>query len=304
MSETRLMWKRISGGLEFIGFGVFFLLSAQGLLHRGFWLDALSFWPVCLIALGLRTMFQTSRTPWAVLLSPFVIMSTLGYLAWRGPEAPNTDWRSVEAVRERRAESWELRASIALVDLDLRPAALSPERFLEGRVAPSNRGRVTVSNRGTSSRVHLSNSRWGTHNIFFLPGKRHRWDMEVSDDLPMTLRLASAFAAGKADLQDIEVTEVDLDGAFNDLALYLGPPSTDTRIELEGAFNKLELVIPEATPVHIYTDGLINIVDRREDNPDRSGPAYRVRADGAFNEIVIRSQPRHSDRIADTPAGP
>ena len=63
MSESRIVWRRVSRGLTYIGFGVFFFLSTQGLLHQGFWLDALAFWPVVLIALGLRLMFERTKAP-------------------------------------------------------------------------------------------------------------------------------------------------------------------------------------------------------------------------------------------------
>ena len=41
MSESRIVWRRFASGLSFIGFGVSFFLSTQGVLHRGFWLDVL-----------------------------------------------------------------------------------------------------------------------------------------------------------------------------------------------------------------------------------------------------------------------
>ncbi len=44
MSELRIVWQRFSSGVGFIGFGVFLFLSTQGLLHRGFWLDAFAYW--------------------------------------------------------------------------------------------------------------------------------------------------------------------------------------------------------------------------------------------------------------------
>ena len=55
------------------------------------------------------------------------------------------------------------------------------------------------------------------------------------------------------------------------------------------AFNDLELVIPEDTPVRVTTDGFINLVDRRATDRALSGPTYRLRSDGAFNRIIIRS---------------
>ena len=95
---------------------------------------------------------------------------------------------------------------------------------------------------------------------------------------------------GLLDLATIEVTRVDLDGAFNDLTLRLGAPHTDTRVDLEGAFNRLELVVPENTPVRVSTDGFVNLVDHRSSARTPSGPAYRLRSEGAFNRVVIRSE--------------
>ena len=85
------------------------------------------------------------------------------------------------------------------------------------------------------------------------------------------------------------MTRVDEEGAFNDLTLRLGTPRTDTRVTLDGAFNRLEMVVPEDTPVRVSTNGVNNLVDRRPNRGELSGPAYRLRSDGAFNRVVIRS---------------
>ena len=289
MSGSRIAWRRVSRGLSFIGFGVFLFLSTQGLVHRGFWLDALAYWPVLLIALGLRVMFDRSKAPWGVLLSPLVIMATLSFVAWRGPEPPPADWQTVEAVRDPHVETWSLDARMALADLDLRAGSVAPGMLLQGRMAPSNRGSVRLVGRGDSARVSLRDDHWGS-GPRFLPGTRHRWDVDVADDRPMTLHLDTAFVEGELDLATIEVTRVDLDGAFNDLTLRLGAPHTDTRVDLEGAFDRLELVVPENTPVRVSTDGFVNLVDHRSSARTPSGPAYRLRSEGAFNRVVIRSE--------------
>ena len=106
----------------------------------------------------------------------------------------------------------------------------------------------------------------------------------------MRLHLATAFVGGGLNLETVEVTRVDLDGAFNDLTLRLGVPRTDTRVDLESAFNRLELVVPENTPVRVSTDSFINLVDRRSSASTLSGPAYELRSEGAFNRVVIRSE--------------
>ena len=162
MSGSRIAWRRVSRGLSFIGFGVFLFLSTQGLVHRGFWLDALAYWPVLLIALGLRVTFDRSKAPWAVLFSPLIIMATLSFVAWRGPEPPPADWQTVEAVRDPQVETWSLDASMALADLDFRAGAVAPWMLLQGRTSPSNRGSVRLVGRGDSARVTLCDDRWGS----------------------------------------------------------------------------------------------------------------------------------------------
>ncbi len=179
---------------------------------------------------------------------------------------------------------------MALADLNLQAGAMAPGMLLQGRTAPSNRGSVRISTRGDSARVYLRDDRWRSGTIHFLPGTRHVWDVDVADDRPMTLHLDAAFVEGELNLETIEVTRVDLDGAFNDLTLRLGAPRVDTRVDLEGAFNRLELVVPKNTPVHVSTDGFINLIDHRSDGGLQSGPAYRLRSDGAFNQVVIRSE--------------
>lgn len=290
MSSKRIAWRRVSRGLNLIGFGVFLLLSTQGLLRSGFWLDTLTYWPVLLVALGLRLMFEHSRVPWAMLLSPVLLMGTLSYVAWGASAPVAADWETIRAPRDPRIEAWSLEAELALSDLDLRAGSRARGMLLQGRTSPSDLGRVRVSDRGNSSRVHLRGGHWRSGGVHVLNGRRHLWDVEMTDDLPMTLHLASAFVVGELALETLEVTRVDLDGAFNDITLHLGAPGTDTRVYLEGAFNQLELVVPEDTPVRVTTDGFINLVDRRSGDRPSSGRAYRVHSEGAFNRVVVRSE--------------
>ena len=290
MSGSRIAWRRVSRGLSLIGFGVFLLLSTQGQLRPGFWLDAWTYWPVLLVALGLRLMFEHSRAPVGVLLSPLLLVGTLSYVAWGVTDPVSTDWATVQASRDPRIEAWSLEAELALSDLDLRAGSPARGLLLQGRTSPSEFGRVRASHRGDSSRVHLRGGHWGSSGVHILNGRRHLWDVELTDDLPMTLRVASAFLDGELALETIDVTRVDLEGAFNDIVLRLGAPRTDTRLDLEGAFNHLELVVPEDTPVRVTTDGFINLVDRRSDRPAPGGPAYRMHSEGEFNRVVVRSE--------------
>ena len=56
-----IAWWRVAQGLQLAGFGVFLLLTTQGLLRWSFWAEAASFWPVLLVGAGLRLVFERSR---------------------------------------------------------------------------------------------------------------------------------------------------------------------------------------------------------------------------------------------------
>lgn len=289
MSESRIAWGGVSRGLGFIVFGSFLLLWTLDLLPPGFWLDALAFWPVILIIAGVRIMFVRSRMPWAVLLSPLILMGTLTYVAWRGPEPPSADWRRVEAARAPDLETWSLEPNLAMATLDVRAGPPEGGLLLQGRTTRATDDSVRVSDRGASARVTLPARRTWRQDGLFLVGSRQDWEVEVTNDLPMALHLTSAFAEADMDLESVTVTDVSLGGAFNDLTLRLGAPAADTRLHLGGAFNRLVLIVPDNTPVWISTDGP-NSVSERQGPRQPSGPAYRLRTEGALNRIIVRSE--------------
>ena len=61
------------------------------------------------------------------------------------------------------------------------------------------------------------------------------------------------------------------------------------RLDLSGAFNDFELIVPPETGVRVSTDGPLNVVDGRSEEPAEDGPRYLVRLDGLCNRIVISS---------------
>ena len=164
-------------------------------------------------------MFDRRKTPWAVLLSPLIIMAALTFVALRGEEAPSTDWKMVEAARDPQTAKWSLQAGIALAEFDLRTGSVASGKLLQGRIAPSIRGSVRVSDRDDSSRVYLRSGQWDSGFVYLRPGIRNHWELRVTDDLPLALRLGMAFAEGELALEAVEVTRVDLDGAFNQIVV-------------------------------------------------------------------------------------
>lgn len=291
MTAPAIAWLQISRGMMVAGIGVFLLLSTTGMLDGFFWIDALAYWPVALIALGVRLVFQKSRTPWAMLLSPLLVLGTLAYVARSTPRGPGGPSIDVTTSRPEGTERVRLHAGLALARLNLTARELPGDMLLTGRGEGRRLREPGVRRWGGEARIELEpEGSFGP--IMVVPGPRGAWDLEISDALPLSVDLSGAFIRGKADLGSARLFRLDLEGAFNGITVRLGAPVEDVTIRVDGAFNDINLVVPPDTPVRVVEDGFLNLVSGRKEARGLTGPAYRLRVDGACNRVEVRSDGR------------
>ena len=293
MTDGGVGWVRAAKGVYLLGVGTFLLLCAQDVLPWSFWRDAIAFWPVLLVAAGIRLIFERTRLAWLVLLGPALVLGTLMYVAGRGPAAPwgPADWEDLRTERPAGAGRWTLQGRLALTTLDIAARPLPRAILLQGKVAPSGRTSLRLTAEGDAGRVRITDGRRPWRIFFPSPAGRRACELRLSQALPLALDLDLALTEGTIDVASAPVSGVVLDGALNDLTLRLGAPRgpDDVGLRLEGAFNDIELIVPSETPVRLDSDGFANLVDGREGTEPLRGPAYRVRVHGAFNRLVVES---------------
>jgi hypothetical protein len=286
--DPGINWRQVSRGLLFMGLGVFLLLNTQGRIPWSFWLDALAMWPVLLVALGLRLVFDRSRLPWAVLLSPVLILGTLTYLAIEGPKEPARRWHEVRASRSASVDHWALEGRLMATDLQLEARPIGEGLLVEGQATEAGLGELRVSERDRGARVRVE--RWRDHGFIVWPRRPNAFRLGVTQDLPLELDFDVAFASGTLDVTRVAVEDVRLEGAFNALTLRLGRVAADrlgeVRLRFAGAFSRIEIHVPPDTPVKIRVEGP-NLVDTQAEQADLEGPGYSIRIDGAFNRVVV-----------------
>jgi hypothetical protein len=289
-AATGIRWRRASRGLAIAGFGVFLLLTTQGVLSWSFWARAATFWPVLLVAVGARMVLERFLGPPAALVSPVVVLGTLALVATsdHAPPLPQGEWREVEAERPAAAESWELDVQLAMSQVRVRGAELPEDRLVAGRRKGDGSWSVRVSERDGSARVRVRGGVRHRGPFAWRGGVREVWELDLARELPLRADIEGAFLEGELDLAELALTRLEIEGAFNDLELILGEPAEDVRLELNGAFNDYQLVVPETIPVRIDADGPFNLVDDRA-SPHSGGPGYRVRLEGAFNSVSLSS---------------
>ena len=298
MSEAGVRWVRVSRGFYLLGLGTFLLLSTQDLLPPAFWSDAASYWPVLLVAIGIRLVFERGPAPWLVLLGPVLVLGTLLYVALSAPGSAvaESEWAPVRIERPADAARLTFEGRLELASLDVESRRLPRDLVLEGRTSEAGRRSVRVEAAG-GERVRVTNSMWEKRFVV-LPGRRRaRCELGVASGLPIGFDLDLAFTATRLEVAATPVSRLAIDGAFNDLSFRLGAAASDVPIDLDGAFNKVEIEVPAGTPVRVTGENLLNHVDR-EGAQEGAAPggakgaahAYRLNLDGAFNRIVIRTK--------------
>jgi len=288
-------WGRVADGIGLAGFGIFFLLATTRGLPPGFWLDALSMWPVLLVSAGIRIIFEKSPLPWGVVLGPLIVLGTLGWIAWGHPPAasPPGPWRAVSASRPPGLEQVRLEVRGVGSRLDVESRALPPSELAEGRVAARGDAGGLVERHGesvTSLRIE------GEHGgAIFVPGRKSVWELAMADDVPMEIALDAIMTRAVFHLERGAVTRVDAHGPFQSVELRLPPPSLPepVRIELKGPFCAFHVVVPEGTSVRLEKSVPFAVVMRgpaRDDAP-KEGPGYVVSVVGPFGIATIDEEP-------------
>jgi len=287
-------WAHVADGIGLAGFGVFLLLAMNNGLPPGFWLDALSFWPVLLVSAGIRVIFERSPLPWGVLLGPLVVLGTLSWLAWGHPPevAPPGEWREVAAARPNGVREVRLGVEGAGARVRVEAQALAPETLATGRVASrGDRARLRETNDDDILGLRLAGQ---TGSVVFLPGRKAVWELSVADDVPLDVHLDAIMSRSELDLRRGDVAGVRADGPFQAVVLRLPPPRKRVSVTLASPFCSYHLLVPDGTPVHLGDHFPVSLVSRgpaRDELLAADVPGYDVAFEGPFGSLTIEEEP-------------
>jgi hypothetical protein len=288
MSEGGIAWRRVSRGIFLVGVGTFLLLNTLGILVWSFWSEVLDYWPVLLVAAGVRLMFERSRIPWGILLSPLLVLGTMAWVALGGPGSGSGPraWTALSAQAPPGAERWNLVASLAMARLEIAARPLAAGLLVEGRSGAAAGGGVRIEEDRDPARVRVENE-W---TLGGLPRARPVCELSLATEPPVGIDLRLAMTDATLDLASARLSRLDFGGAFNTVTLRLGPVESDVALDLKGAFNAMRIEVPASTPVRVDSRGFLNTVKGRRQPAARRGAGYTVTVRGAFNQLVVRSR--------------
>jgi hypothetical protein len=280
----------VADGVFLAGLGVFFLAATTRGLPDGFWLDAVSFWPVLLVSAGIRIVFEKTALAWGVLLGPAVVLATLFWLAWGHPPKPLPpgEWHAISAAQPPGAHHARVNGELAGVEVHLETRALAPALLAEGRAASRDRTpTLRLDPNDGDVTLRLRGRRGG---FMMLGTRREVWELALNQDIPLSVDVVGTFVRTGADLRTGWVTDAEINGAFNAALLRLPPTSDPVNIHLQGAFSTFDVTVPTGTPVRMQGPGFpLNWVHKgpAEDGHSDEEPGYNLIVDAAFCVVDI-----------------
>jgi hypothetical protein len=264
----RRTYKGISSGVVLICAGTVLLLNTSGKLGWGVWVDLLSWWPVLLIAWGLRLIFQNTPLHAVSLLGPALIVTTTilvtssysGHASTGWVDLSNADATAIECPPPPAGESVTVRLQYAAGNVHLAS---------EASTAPGIKGSLRydgpVPRRACSSSGDLRLSRrgdWEDFHIIVPFGRTYSaWEARLASSAPVDLHIQAAAGQIDADLRAFTLDHVEVSSAASQIALKLPAPTRRTSVTIEGAAMEVAITLPRAACFTVYRKRLLSSID-------------------------------------------
>ena len=244
------------GPVILIGLGVVFLLNNLGILNWSVWDLIIRLWPVLLVAAGLDILIGHRSTLGALLSLVLTVVLVAGAL-WLyagglsiGPTGPGQEI-SQPLDGATRAEV-VLGPAVGSLHVE---ALQETDHLVAGVIHPVTGERVArdfevVDDTAVftlESHGEFSGPFFGSH------GGRWGWDLGLSPDVPLDLRISFGVGRSDIDLTDLTVSDLEMEMGIGLSNLTL-PNQGPLEARVDGAIGNTVIVIPQGMEARIQFD--------------------------------------------------
>jgi len=278
-----------------IGLGVVLLLNNLGVLPWDVWGTLLRMWPVILIAIGLDLVIGR-RSVWGSLLTLVLILALLVGGVWlastsSGPTVATTETVAYPLGNAARAD---VEIAQAVGDMRVRALPAGSANLAEGSLQLA-RGE-TVSRAftgGDVARLSLSSDKkqWGPAALGWKDSRA--WDLALTPDVPLTLKLDLAVGKMTADLSALDVSAAEVNLAVGDATVRL-PSEGRAAVSVSVAVGNLVIEVPRGVEARIRAGAAL---------AGRSFPASYVRDGDTYTSPGYATAPNRVEVEANVAVG-
>jgi hypothetical protein len=229
-------------GTFLILLGCVFLLVNLGYISWDVMADVARLWPLLLVAWGLSLITRGTRTSFLGFLGPLVLIVGLVYVLWDDYRGGGQNMETVKASQE-------------LTDIDEAEVSL---RFAGGTLIVGPGDSMNLIEADMDYRADTSKPRLiyteeeglgtailrRTGSTHAGPGMGNRWDVRLTDQIPLALRLVAEGSKCNIDLNRIQVTDVEISAGASKVDVRFGRGDLNTSVRVDAGVSELRLEIP------------------------------------------------------------
>lgn len=264
--RSRRRGRSMLGPIILISLGIFFLLQNSGNLPgEPNWTAVLQLWPVWLIIMGINLIVRQAPRPVGGLLSGMVSVGAVtlaAYLLFFSEDNAllarwNIGQQNIEFQRETISFVPEEEISRAEINLDL--SLFGADIYALETGGPLIAGEVSfINNLNFDSRladetavIQLDSDRNQPINLFSLDlptaGTEHAWNLGLSPDLPLDLRVETGVGAVTLNLQALLLEQLTVSAGAGRVELIL--PDGEYEFDMETGVGNTQITFPQTGQV-------------------------------------------------------
>jgi hypothetical protein len=153
----------------------------------------------------------------------------------------------------------------------------------------------------TSSSQSVVNIRQGKTEGIPFGDTENRWDISLSETVPIDLKIDMGAGQGILDLRDIRLNSLDIDGGVGELRLDIsGERDQDLDVDIDGGIGSATIYLPEDIGVKVHVNGGIGSVNAPDLNKKdgsytndafgESDVAITIRIDAGIGSIDLKTR--------------
>lgn len=296
--------RSLIGPLLLIAIGVLLLLNSLNVLPWGIWGTLWRFWPVLLILLGLEILF--GRSSWIgsliVLIVAVVVIVAIVLLSL-SPTLLTTRTGEQQTISQPLDD---IRQAEVTIDFGVGSARLyrlvdSPD-LMKATIdnAPGRRVETQWEISGDTGQLRIHEARTDFSFFPFLGSQvDSRWEIGLSDQVPLALKLSTGVGQSTLDLNGLRLTHLELDTGVGQTLLAL-PAEGHFDVDIRGGVGNTVITVPRGLAMRVRaSQGLGNVSVTVPDvlhqdnewvsrNFDIAESRAEIRISGGVGSIVVR----------------
>lgn len=243
--------RNVFGGLFLIMLGTLFLLNNLGYVGWDVWYLFFDFWPLILVAIGLRLIFHNNVLIQIIAFLLIAIIPLAYYFGYDNRLFP----RWIQAPGNYETYTWNLEKdetvkegvfslNVGAGKIDLK----SSDQLISLEANSYGRPDFKTERVGARQQIKVEQESIRFPVINFRP-HGEEWTIGLGQGILWDLKFEAGAASTELDLRGIEFSKLDVDSGAGKLEIVCGEMKNDAEVQIDAGAGTVSLVVPESVGV-------------------------------------------------------